>query len=152
MPNHVQILESQARPMTTLGPSLLTFLTNVFWVPYRAHVMHDNYPKNLQIYSSMVIPRIMPRSHQTFRLVSTVKLLGTMFRFRYWPTIFYTIIARDADGWCLNWPVWSAPHSSVFNHPCGHLQPCGIVHMMDPSVISLSWVKIANQDQRVWNR
>ena len=49
--------------------------------------------------------RVMPRSHQTFRSVSTVKLLGIMFRIRCWPTTFQPFITRDADGWCQNWPV-----------------------------------------------
>jgi len=52
---------------------------------------------------------LMPRSHQTFRLVSIVRLLGIMFRFRCWPTTFYTITTGDANGWCCNWPVWSTP-------------------------------------------
>jgi hypothetical protein len=34
-----------------------------------------------------------------------VKLLGIMFQFRCWLTTFYTIIAGDANVWCLNWPV-----------------------------------------------
>jgi hypothetical protein len=61
---------------------------------------------------------LMPRSHQTFRLVPTMKLLGIMFKNRCWPTIFYTISAGDADGWCLNWPGMINPshllHCSVF--------------------------------------
>ena len=55
----------------------------------------------------------MPRSHQTFRLVLTVKLLGIMLRNRWWSTTFLTITAGDVDGWCWNCPVWSAPHASI---------------------------------------
>ena len=40
------------------------------------------------------------RSHQTFRPVLAVKLLGIMLRNRCWPTTFHTITAEDADGWC----------------------------------------------------
>ena len=42
----------------------------------------------------------MPRSHQTFRLVLAVKLMGIMLRNRCWPTTLHTITAEDADGWC----------------------------------------------------
>jgi hypothetical protein len=42
----------------------------------------------------------MPRSHQTLRMVPTVKLLGIMFRNRCWPTTFDTITIGDADGRC----------------------------------------------------
>jgi hypothetical protein len=52
---------------------------------------------------------LMPRSHQTSHPVLTMKLLGIMFRNRCWPTTFHTITAGDADGWCLNWLVWSIP-------------------------------------------
>ena len=45
---------------------------------------------------------LMPRSHQTFRPVLVVKLLGIMFRNGYWPTTFPTITAGDVDGECLN--------------------------------------------------
>jgi hypothetical protein len=43
----------------------------------------------------------MPQSHQTFRLVPVVELLGIMFRNRCWHTGFHIIAARDANGWCL---------------------------------------------------
>jgi hypothetical protein len=59
----------------------------------------------------------MPRSHQTFCLVVAVKLLGIMFQFRCWPTIFYTITAGDANGWCLNRSVWST-HSAMVSRFC----------------------------------
>ena len=52
---------------------------------------------------------LMPQSHQTFRSVLAVKLLGIMLRNRWWPTTFLTIPAGDADKWCRNCPVWSAP-------------------------------------------
>ena len=49
--------------------------------------------------------RLMPRSHQTFRSFLAVKLLGIMLRNRW----CLTITSEDADGWCRNCPVWSAP-------------------------------------------
>ena len=55
---------------------------------------------------------LMPRSHQTFCSVLAVKLLGIMLRNRWWPTTFITITAGDADGWCRNCPVRSAPQWS----------------------------------------
>ena len=39
----------------------------------------------------------MSWSHQTFRLVLAVKLLGIMFTNRCWPNTFYTITAEDAE-------------------------------------------------------
>ena len=54
---------------------------------------------------------LMPRSHQTFRPVPTVQLLGIMFRNRCWLTIFHTITTRDADGRCQKRPVQSTPQS-----------------------------------------
>ena len=45
------------------------------------------------------------RSHQTFRLVQAVELLGIMLRSRRWPTTFLTITAADVDRWCRNRPV-----------------------------------------------
>ena len=56
---------------------------------------------------------LMPRAHQIFRSVLAVKLLGIMLRIRWWPTIFFIITAGDADGWCWNCPVWSAPQTSL---------------------------------------
>ena len=50
----------------------------------------------------------MPWSHQRFRFVPTMKLLGSMLRNRHWPTTFHTITARDASRWCQKRPVWSA--------------------------------------------
>jgi hypothetical protein len=47
----------------------------------------------------------MPRSHQTFCLVPTIKLLGIMLKIRCWPTTCHTITAGDADGCCQNWSV-----------------------------------------------
>ena len=52
---------------------------------------------------------LMPQSHQPFRPVPAVKLLGTMFRNRCWPTTVHTIVVRDADGWCLKWLVCEQP-------------------------------------------
>ena len=52
----------------------------------------------------------MPRSHQQFRQVPTVKLLGIVFIDRCWPTTFHTITAGNDDGGCRKWPVWLAPH------------------------------------------
>ena len=49
--------------------------------------------------------RLMPRSHQTFRPIPTMKIVGVMLRNRCKPTTFHTITAGGADGWCLNWPV-----------------------------------------------
>ena len=43
---------------------------------------------------------LMPRSHQTFRLVLAVNLPGIMVRNRRWPTTFLTITAEDVDGGC----------------------------------------------------
>ena len=45
------------------------------------------------------IPRTRPWSHQTFRPVLVVKLLGIMLRNKCWSITFHIIIARDADGW-----------------------------------------------------
>ena len=45
---------------------------------------------------------LMPRSHQTFRPVPAVEMLGTMIRIRCWPTVFHTIPAGYADRWCEN--------------------------------------------------
>ena len=52
---------------------------------------------------------LMPRSHQTFRSVLTVKLLGVTLRNTWWPTTFLTITAGDADGWCRKCLVWIGP-------------------------------------------
>jgi hypothetical protein len=40
----------------------------------------------------------MTQSHQTFRLIPTVKLLGIMFINRCWSTTFHTITVGDVDG------------------------------------------------------
>ena len=46
---------------------------------------------------------MMPWSHQTFRLVPAVKLLGIRLRIRCWePTTFHDITVGDVNGWCLN--------------------------------------------------
>ena len=42
--------------------------------------------------------KLMPQSHRTFHTISTVKLLGIMFKNRCWPIDFHTIIAGD-DEW-----------------------------------------------------
>ena len=54
-------------------------------------------------------PSLMPRSHQTFRPVPTMKLLGIMLRNRCWPTTFHIVIVANVDGWCHKWLVWSTP-------------------------------------------
>ena len=54
-----------------------------------------------------------PDRTKLFRSVVAVKLLGIMLRIRWWPTTFFTIEAVDADRWCWNRPVWSAPQSDV---------------------------------------
>ena len=46
----------------------------------------------------------MPWSHQTFRLVPTVKLIGIMSKNGCWPTTFCTITTGDANGRCQKWP------------------------------------------------
>ena len=56
-------------------------------------------------------PSLMPRPHQTSRLISALKLLRITLRNRCWPTTFNTLPARDALGWCQNRPLWSAPVS-----------------------------------------
>jgi len=43
-------------------------------------------------------PLVMLRSHQTFRPVLAVKLLGMMFKNGCWPTTFHTITNEDVDG------------------------------------------------------
>lgn len=55
----------------------------------------------------------MPQSHQSFRMIPTVKLLEIMLRNGCRPITFHTIKVGDADGWCLKWPVWSAPQCQV---------------------------------------
>ena len=52
---------------------------------------------------------LTPQSHQTFRPVPTVNLLGIMFKNRCWPSTSHTVKAEDADRWWLNSPVWSTP-------------------------------------------
>ena len=81
----------------------------------------------------------LPWSHQTFRPVSAVKLLGIMFRNRCWPTTFHTITTGDADGWCLNRPVWSTTHAS--HNPFASLNtlrtdicPFSLIHFTESSV------------------
>lgn len=66
---------------------------------------------------------LMPQSHQTFSLVSVVKLMGNPHINRCWTTTFHTIIAADADGWCHKLSVWSTPHSQMLEwnkHLKGH--------------------------------
>ena len=43
--------------------------------------------------ASVIYLPLMPRSHQTFSPVPTMKLLGIMFRNRCWPIIFHTMAA-----------------------------------------------------------
>ena len=53
------------------------------------------------VLAAQIAARLMPRSHQTFRPVLAVKLLGIMLRnIRCWSTTFHTITAEGADGWC----------------------------------------------------
>jgi hypothetical protein len=47
-----------------------------------------------------ILRGIMPRSHQTFRPVPIVRLLGIMFTIRCWPTVFHIITTGDANRWC----------------------------------------------------
>ena len=56
---------------------------------------------------------LMPRWHQIFRLVLTMKLLGIMLRNRWWPTTFQSNIVGDVVGWCHKWPVWSTPQAPI---------------------------------------
>ena len=51
-------------------------------------------------YTKRLSVSLMPRSHQTFRPVLAVKLLGIMLRNRCWPTTFHIITAENVDGWC----------------------------------------------------
>ena len=52
---------------------------------------------------------LMPRSHQTFRLAPTMKLLETMLRNRCWPTTFHTTSVGNVDEWCPNWlELWQS--------------------------------------------
>ena len=60
---------------------------------------------------------LMPRPHQTFPLVPTMKLLGIMFKNRHWSNTFHTITAEDVDGWCLNWMVWTTPQYMINMNP-----------------------------------
>jgi hypothetical protein len=62
----------------------------------------------------LTLPCLMPRSHQPFRPVLALKLVGITLRNRCWPTAFHTITAGDVDGRCRNWPVWSTPHTNLF--------------------------------------
>ena len=88
------------------------------------HHLQDEFLHNLNIvhiltYKSLYSPiinknyicsfnrgKLMGWSHQTFHPVPTMKLLGTMFRIRYWPTIFHNITVRFVDTWCHKWMVW----------------------------------------------
>ena len=63
----------------------------------------------------------MPQPHQNLYLVPTVTLLGIMLRNRWWPTTFHTITAGNADGWCLNWLVWSSPHKMLDPKTIGYI-------------------------------
>ena len=44
--------------------------------------------------------KFMPPSHQTFRPVWAMNLLGILLRNRCWLTTFHTITAGHADEWC----------------------------------------------------
>lgn len=77
-----------------------------------------------QTMDKLDMPWHMPWSHQNLRPVSVVNFLGIMLRNRWWPTTFHTILAWDADGWCPNWRVWSAPQSHVPAIALVHLVLC----------------------------
>ena len=50
----------------------------------------------------------VPRSHQTFRAVLAVKLLGIMFMNRWWSTTFFHYYSRRCRRMSRNCLVWSA--------------------------------------------
>ena len=71
-------------------------------------ILFKRFPLSSRTCEPLWMP-LMPRSHQTLRLVLAVKLLGIMLRNRWRSTTFLTITAGDANGWCRNYPVWTAP-------------------------------------------
>jgi hypothetical protein len=73
---------------------------HVVWLAYESHWDVPNADTHRSLVTRTTVVSVMPRSHQTFYPVTTVKLLGIMFRSRRWPTTFHTITAGDADGWC----------------------------------------------------
>ena len=77
-------------------------------VDHQAGLVFTSPPICRTIHHTIAQPH-MPRSHQTFRPVLAVKLMGIMFKNRWWATGFHTITAEDADEWCQKWPVWSTP-------------------------------------------
>ena len=52
-----------------------------------------------------VISPFVPPSHQAFRPILALKLLGIVLRNRCWPTTFDIITVGGAEGWCQKWPV-----------------------------------------------
>ena len=68
---------------------------------------------------------LVPQSHQTFRSVPTVELLGIMLRNRCWPTTAHTITAVNADRWCHKWlghATWTLKTKSVTHYINFHTQ------------------------------
>jgi hypothetical protein len=57
-------------------------------------VLAHHFPHYYSRSCRWMVPEVS-RSHQTFRPVQAVKLLGIMLRNRCWPTTFHTITARD---------------------------------------------------------
>ena len=91
--------------------------TNLFWFLARENLI--NITTILMGDVWLQIGWLMPRSHQTFRPVPTVKLLGIMLRNRCWSTTtFHTITTVDADRWCHKWLVWSTPHPLTYHTSC----------------------------------
>jgi hypothetical protein len=58
----------------------------------------------------------MLSSYQNFRLVPTLKLLGTMLRDRCLATTFHTITDGDADGRCLELSGVISPSEVTTHH------------------------------------
>ena len=80
-----------------------------------------------------------PWSHQIFLWVPAMKLLGTMFQHRCWPTTVHTITAGDADGWCLNYYSWCdrplihGTWKQRFGFPSDFIRHPGIPHVVSVS-------------------
>jgi len=74
--------------------TLINYSANMCWTSYEPTLVYDNHVLLVVGMSSINkgpftwVPSLMPRSHQTFRHVPTVKLLGIMFINRCWPTLF----------------------------------------------------------------
>lgn len=83
------LFQIEAHLTSRVTPNLNFYVTKDFLIFF-----YMNYLVNLK-----------PLMPQSFRPVSTVKLLGIMFINKCWSTVFHTVTARDADGWCNKWPV-----------------------------------------------